>query len=69
MTCRSCRFWVDLNLHDDDEDGWDIPRTGRCHRYPPVWVEDREDENLDDYLFPLVNEDEFCGEYKRRKRR
>lgn len=49
--CANCKFFV----VDKEED------YGRCHRYPPVVVPEAD---LYSFEFPVVNEDDFCGEHK-----
>ncbi len=43
--------------------------SGRCHRYPPTVVEgvqtdDGDVRSVTYNIFPGVEEDEFCGEFK-----
>ena len=49
-TCTDCKWFV-VNPN---------PYYGRCHRNPPIFT-----AQLSDYgKFPIVNRDEFCGEFK-----
>ena len=54
--CLFCRHFV----HDGDDQQPDI---GFCRRYPPQLVMD-DGEPMS--AFPLVSEDESCGEFCRR---
>ena len=69
-TCRYCEFYD----HGGAMEGGEPERAsnGACRRYAPrgVWptrlVDDTErtaDEVMAMYLWPLVNEDDWCGEF------
>jgi len=56
--CKDCKYFLPTR-----------DTSGRCHRYPPTVVEGvyTEDEYVrsDTYnFFPVVEADEFCGEFK-----
>lgn len=54
--CKNC-------LHYKAEDGIEmLHEWGTCLRYPPGVVTD--DEGASFSMFPIVNEDERCGEWK-----
>jgi hypothetical protein len=68
-TCRVCQFWQE----NDDESG-----TGQCRRYPPTVFDvervkvptghgyEREEWRSVE-IFPDTEEDEWCGEFKKRR--
>jgi hypothetical protein len=51
--CKTCAFY----LVDPGAD------FGECRRFPPVMVQEGEGYT---FSFPVVNADDFCGEFKRR---
>jgi len=69
-TCGSCRFfdeienptWVDSRVHDSST-GRGVCYEGFCRRYPPSFY----DKDAEQCNWPLVDYDEWCGEYKTRE--
>ncbi len=65
--CETCRFW--RTIYADNEAGrrlLDKSRksgtfSGRCHRYPPTFTFDEQD---DPDQFPKTRVDDWCGEYQ-----
>lgn len=67
MTCKQCEFWKNPIQRDGEE------VQGFCKRYPPVldpvytsqiensYIAATYDPNC--FAFPLMNEDDWCGEF------
>lgn len=70
MKCKNCRYWKTRpDIWKGIPELENAPHTGNCHRYPPKRVPaclefEPGDNLLYDDLFPFVDEDQFCGEYK-----
>jgi len=59
--CESCTYFNEqVHIHETD-----IGR-GRCHRYPPVFTESSSGDKAHHWQFPLVQIDNWCGEYAAR---
>jgi hypothetical protein len=50
-SCNSCRFWKPGRFVEQDDD----PLRGQCRRYPLM---------LGDSIWPVTDEDDWCGEYR-----
>jgi hypothetical protein len=62
--CRECFFYKE-HLSTEEEE------HGQCHRYPPVldtayasWKDDSPTESPCAYVQPLVDFDDWCGEWR-----
>jgi len=56
--CENCKFFKELESRK---------RRGECHRYPPVVANvDKSNEAIQG-IFPLVRNDNFCGEFTDRE--
>ena len=71
MRCDECKFWEPL---DDEYDGHDDDKPGKCRRYPPKLDLSEQDKwelsqigyTYMDYRywnFPVTEGMEWCGEY------
>ena len=58
--CHNCRWW------DIQTPAGKALVFGECHRYPPVFRGAQFDE-IEQFAFPLTEEDDFCGEFVNRK--
>lgn len=61
--CKDCRFWCEQEDPDADTS------VGECRRYPPTipWREASDQVcPYDPNEFPLIHEDDWCGEFKPR---
>lgn len=62
--CENCRYYVPKK----DQEGF-----GQCRRYPPRSIAsvytNRDGEVTSEKwdVFPVINEDSFCGEFKEKK--
>ncbi len=54
-TCATCRYW-DKDPTGGGDFGW-------CHRYPPQLLGKSKNYGEDFSLFPLVMDNEWCGEH------
>lgn len=59
--CETCQWWQQTK-------GW-ARRWGHCHRYPPtLYAPPRNPKARDaEQGIPMVAEDYWCGEHKRRE--
>lgn len=56
LRCQTCLFWKRLSTQGI---------YGHCHRYPPSMLAlELQPEREDIPAFPIVHEDEWCGEWK-----
>jgi len=51
-SCKKCRHFHQFTNYE----------SGHCRRYPPV-VLDTKEEGLESTVWPVVNEEHWCGEY------
>ena len=56
MECKNCKYFT----RDEKE-------KGECHRYPPKVLLVKIDDIMQ--VWPIVNEDTFCGEFTLAKER
>jgi len=56
--CKDCMYSIDCQPNKRNDDFTNIMR---CHRYPPQYI------GHNNIQFPLVNKDDFCGEFKKGK--
>jgi hypothetical protein len=57
--CSGCYFFAIVSFKANEPDE---PVLGECHRYPPP--HERKKFPGDPNLFPFINEDDWCGEWK-----
>ena len=57
-TCMACRFFENINPESTNR-GW-------CRRYPPQVLLDGP-ESLDQWSFPYMEPQNWCGEFKKEK--
>ena len=61
--CGSCDYFEHIGDMDRSMDGW-----GACKRFPPVKTHrtprDHESSLTHEAKFPLVNHQEWCGEFR-----
>lgn len=58
--CSGCYFFAVVSLKANEPDEQVL---GECHRYPPP--HERKKFPGDPNLFPFINEDDWCGEWKK----
>ena len=59
--CENCKFWSLAWTLDD-------VRVGRCHRYPPTISDPEMKKHGFGELFPQVDSQNWCGEFKKTER-
>jgi hypothetical protein len=52
MICKNCTHYAEKAIPNRNK--------GQCRRYPPVSTQKSEYSN---WGWPIVNEDDFCGEF------
>lgn len=58
-SCKSCHFFRSIKVF-----GNLTTKNGFCKRYPPKDIEKSlSDFKLDKIRYPIINEEEWCGEY------
>lgn len=61
QTCEGCRYWLGPVEHRTADNGAVLGNSGRCRRYPPALV---AHDNAIGYSFPVVRDDDWCGEWR-----
>ena len=65
MQCLVCKYWVNLQHY----------KKGECRRHAPIINHDTlatnspqysRDQKIDTRRYPMVEEDEWCGDYELR---
>ena len=59
-TCENCQFIRDIDKDDPDY------QQGFCHRRPPQ-VFDSSPNSIQEWCFPLMRTDDWCGEWKAKR--
>jgi len=60
--CRTCRYSEFTKT--DDFDSSQYSKKGSCRRFPPVFV---NRATWGDFVFPEIDADGWCGEWKKRE--
>jgi hypothetical protein len=64
--CSGCKFWSKSG--EDAGDGHGNSAYGECRRYPPTDRTEGEDGDETVFLPPFTLADEWCGEFKPRRK-
>lgn len=65
--CETCLFWKRHNIPEESEDQVTPEDTGTCLRYPPVYIGESDEVDMESWCQPYSMEDDWCGEWKARK--